>query len=73
MEHLKNELKEEMIRNCKKETLEQPSLGRWARGEGRLEMREQGGKAEAKDHNDKNNQEGVEDKRQSQQQLGATE
>ena len=26
-----------MIRKCKKETLEQPSLGRWARGEGGLE------------------------------------
>ena len=36
-------------------------------------MREQGEKAEAKDHNDKNNQEGVEDKRQSQQQLGTRE
>ena len=37
MERLRNELKEEMIRKCKKETLEQPSLGRWARGEGGLE------------------------------------
>ena len=50
-----------------------PRLQRWARGEGRLEMREQGEKAEAKDHNSKNNQEGVEDKRQSQQQLGTRE